>query len=204
MVKEVFRLPPAWEKLTSSKRDRLIREATSRTYKRLGLILSARMRRKIRSGVPPKNAPLTVALKGSSKPLADSGRLFKSITWKIENEGGPLRQLRVGVIKTDDETANIAKVVHNGARIVVTPKMSRLFSIVSRATTGGSVPSLHGRALKLVSRAKGPVFPMRVGSVITIPPRPFAKMVLTDPATPKDVRRIFLAELDRAFMKGSK
>lgn len=197
-MREVFKLPPAWEKLTTSKRDRFIEVATSRTYRRLGLILSARMRRKIRGGVPPKNSPLTIALKGSSKPLADKGRLFKSITWKIEGTG-TTRQLRVGVIRTDDEGANVAKIVHEGARIVVTPKMSRLFSLVSSYTLGRPTPTLHGRALELATRAKGVVYPMRVGSVIVIPPRPFARMVLTDPATPKDVRRVFLEELDRAF-----
>lgn len=197
MVRETIKLPKAWEALASSKRKALLQKAIDRAYKRLGLILTARMRRKIRGGVPPANRPMTVALKGSSKPLADSGRLFKSITWKVEGTGIE-KSLRVGVIKTSDEGANVAKIVHNGATIVVTPKMAKLFSVISSATMGRPV-SLYGRAEAMARRAKGPVYPMRVGTTITIPPRPFALMTLKDPKTPADVRRIFLEELSKGI-----
>ena len=197
MVRETITLPKAWETLSSPRRKALLERAVSRAYKRLGLILTARMRRKIRGGVPPANRPMTVALKGSSKPLADSGRLFKSITWRMEGSGIE-RTLRVGVIKTSDEGANVAEIVHNGATVVVTPKMAMLFSVVSSATMGRPV-SLYGRAEEMARRAKGPVYPMRVGTTITIPPRPFALMTLKDPKTPADVRRIFLEELSKGI-----
>lgn len=36
-------------------------------------------------GTPPPNKPSTVAKKGSSKTLIDTGRLRQSITWKVED-----------------------------------------------------------------------------------------------------------------------
>jgi hypothetical protein len=34
-------------------------------------------------GVPPPNAPSTVARKGSSRPLVDTGRMLNAITWEV-------------------------------------------------------------------------------------------------------------------------
>lgn len=39
---------------------------------------------KIRGGIPPPNAPSTVARKGSSTPLVDTGQLLQAITSKVE------------------------------------------------------------------------------------------------------------------------
>lgn len=40
---------------------------------------------KIASGMAPANAPLTIAIKGSSGTLRDGGRLYQSITWKLDS-----------------------------------------------------------------------------------------------------------------------
>lgn len=47
--------------------------------------LVAKVRRKITSGegVPPPNAPSTIAAKGSSRPLVDTGQLVHAITYQI-------------------------------------------------------------------------------------------------------------------------
>jgi phage gpG-like protein len=45
--------------------------------------LKAQMVRAIDAGIPPPNAPSTVAAKGSSKPLIDSGQLKQSITSEV-------------------------------------------------------------------------------------------------------------------------
>ena len=37
-------------------------------------------------GVPPPNAPETVAKKGSSRPLVDTGRLVDAIQWEVEKK----------------------------------------------------------------------------------------------------------------------
>lgn len=37
-------------------------------------------------GIPPPNAPATIAAKGSSKPLIDTGQLRQSVTWKAQTK----------------------------------------------------------------------------------------------------------------------
>lgn len=50
---------------------------------RLGLRVVRDVRGKIRSGLDPALAPATIAAKGSSKPLIDTGRLLRSITYQV-------------------------------------------------------------------------------------------------------------------------
>lgn len=57
----------------------------------LGLIgewFAGAVKKTITAGVPPPNAPRTIALKGSSKPLIDTGQLRQSITHVVEMQGG--------------------------------------------------------------------------------------------------------------------
>lgn len=49
----------------------------------LGSVLAAAIQEAIADGIPPPNAPSTIARKGSSKPLIDTGHLRQSITWKV-------------------------------------------------------------------------------------------------------------------------
>lgn len=55
----------------------------------LGAYLAAEMKKTITTGegVPPPNAPSTVAEKGSSRPLVDSSRMVNAITWADEKSG---------------------------------------------------------------------------------------------------------------------
>jgi phage gpG-like protein len=48
---------------------------------RLGLYAAGLIQHQIAQGVPPPNSELTVRMKGSSRPLIDTGRLRGSITW---------------------------------------------------------------------------------------------------------------------------
>lgn len=57
----------------------------------LGLLGEAAVgfaKKTIADGIPPRNAPATIAKKGSSTPLIDSGQLRGSITWQIKEGGG--------------------------------------------------------------------------------------------------------------------
>lgn len=36
------------------------------------------------AGIPPPNAPSTIAKKGSDRPLVDTGRLLGAITWEVK------------------------------------------------------------------------------------------------------------------------
>lgn len=51
--------------------------------KRLGVWIQGEIQQRIADGIPPPNAPSTIAKKGSSKPLIDTGQLRQSITHKI-------------------------------------------------------------------------------------------------------------------------
>lgn len=53
-------------------------------YGRVGMVATGDVQRKIRNHVPPPNAPSTIAKKGSSTPLIDTGRLRQSIDYTIE------------------------------------------------------------------------------------------------------------------------
>lgn len=51
---------------------------------RAGLLMVASMQQRIRGGIAPELADVTVARKGSSTPLIDTGQLVSSITHKVE------------------------------------------------------------------------------------------------------------------------
>lgn len=49
-----------------------------------GMYVVGLIRQRIANGILPANRPSTIARKGSSKPLIDTGELRNSITWKAE------------------------------------------------------------------------------------------------------------------------
>lgn len=50
---------------------------------RLGMTIVGEIQKRISQGIPPPNAPATIARKGSSTPLIDTGQLRSSITHKV-------------------------------------------------------------------------------------------------------------------------
>ena len=50
----------------------------------LGARIAGRIQQRIARGIDPPNAARTIARKGSSKPLVDTGQLRSSITWEVE------------------------------------------------------------------------------------------------------------------------
>lgn len=61
----------------------------------LGQYVVGLIKQRIANGIAPPNSPWTIARKGSSKPLIDTGQLRNSITYKVEIG----RQLGRGVIE---------------------------------------------------------------------------------------------------------
>jgi hypothetical protein len=51
---------------------------------KFGLWLTAKMQKRIRGGIAPPNDPATIARKGSSTPLINTGQLVSSITHEVE------------------------------------------------------------------------------------------------------------------------
>lgn len=51
---------------------------------KLGIVVVTDIQNQIRSNMPPPNSEVTVALKGSSHTLIDSGAMVGAVTWKVE------------------------------------------------------------------------------------------------------------------------
>lgn len=54
-------------------------------YERVGAVAASDVQRTIARGLPPPNAASTIAAKGSSKPLIDTGAFRQSVTWEIRD-----------------------------------------------------------------------------------------------------------------------
>jgi hypothetical protein len=59
------------------------RQSLKKSYGRVGIMLQLFMQHNLRFGGWKPNAPLTVALKGSSQPLIDTGQMRQSITFVV-------------------------------------------------------------------------------------------------------------------------
>ena len=53
---------------------------------KLGILAQGDIQAEITSLRSPPNADVTIALKGSSNPLIDTGEMRQAVTWKIEND----------------------------------------------------------------------------------------------------------------------
>lgn len=51
---------------------------------KLGVVAQGDIQSEITSLSSPPNSPVTIALKGSSNPLIDSGEMRQAVTWKID------------------------------------------------------------------------------------------------------------------------
>jgi phage gpG-like protein len=61
--------------------------AIERALALVGQMMESDMRSAIAAGIPPPNAARTIAAKGSSKPLVDSGQLRASISSAVVLHG---------------------------------------------------------------------------------------------------------------------
>lgn len=60
-------------------------QTTHKALDLLGAYIHGQIIANINRGIPPANAPSTVARKGSSKPLVDTGQLKGSISWEVRS-----------------------------------------------------------------------------------------------------------------------
>jgi hypothetical protein len=172
-----------------------LRRELAKATRRNGLLAVREVRQTIRRGVPPANAPLTIEIKGSDKPLVDKGSgLFQAIT---SVQVGDL-EVFVGVLRTDKHY-NIGLALHEGAAAKVTDKMRALFNVLWHTSTGRRHPaSLTGRAAELWERKPGGWMPLRPSTtVIKIPPRPFMEIAFKS----KDLQRRVMQEWEQAVQR---
>lgn len=52
---------------------------------RLGILAQGDIQSEITSLASPPNSPVTIALKGSSNPLIDTGEMRQKVTWKVDD-----------------------------------------------------------------------------------------------------------------------
>jgi hypothetical protein len=162
-----------------------------------GLYAVRAIRQEIKNGAYAPNAPLTIAIKGSSKPLVDTGNLFKAITHKMVDD----YTVWVGVLFTSG-SYNLSVALHEGATIKVTEKMRNLFELLFRASKGKLSPSkLTGRAAEIWERARTKeFFPLRKStSQIVIPPRPFMRRAIESSDLQLRVQGIWFEAIAKAM-----
>lgn len=158
------------------------------------------IRQKIKHGVKPPNAPLTVAIKQSDKPLVDRGDLFGAIS-VVQPDW---RSAFIGVNRKDP-LHDIAEVLHEGKIVPVTQKMRGLFFMLwlaSKAARGDAdapmVVPLSGRARELFERFQDwrPLKPET--RAIKIPARPFIRQAFEDPQVRRRVMEGWVRAVGRA------
>lgn len=146
---------------------------------RAGIWGEGQVKRGIRSGAPAGQEfaplhPLTIAQKGSSKPLIGKGGDLLGAVTHVVDGGTVWIGVKRGVKnKGGEEIANIAAVHEFGATVPVTEK--------SRAY-------LHSIGIHLKASTQ----------FIRIPPRPFLGPVLRDAAFQEGIRKIYLDALREA------
>lgn len=157
--------------LSPAKIPRRLRKHVRKATELNAMLGASEVTRAIYKGVPPPNSDLTVALKGSSRTLVDSGNLAGSVHGKAvdwdEGHIGVLRRKKAKrvskKVKGARYTNDIAALLYFGATISVTDKMRRLFFALA------SSKKYHGKIKPLSPKTK----------VIVIPPRRYLDAALT-------------------------
>lgn len=162
-----------------------------------GKIAERFVRMSISKGNFAPNAPLTIALKKSNKPLADKGDLFQAITSQIIDA----YTVHVGIFQTS-KVYDTAVAVHDGVSIRVTPAMRGMFFLLYKASIGEFPASkLEGRAAELFSKFQDwkPLKPST--QIIVIPPRPFLEGAMEDEGLRRAVQENWRQALRDVFVK---
>lgn len=165
-----------------------------------GKLLERAQRQTIQSSHGLKhNSALTIAIKGSSKPLVAKGELFQAITSAIIDN----YTVVVGVPQSNQKAYNVATIVADGAAVPVTDKMRGMFFALWKAAIGELEPGrLDGRAKELWEQSKGwngwkPLSPDT--DTIIIPARPWHEIAAKDPDMLKGVRENWERAIQQTF-----
>lgn len=167
-----------------------------RANRRIGIAFVRIARDFIKQRKYAVNAPLTVALKGKSLPLADSGQLMAALTFDLRGPFG----VALGVGRSPMAGRRLLyEVLHDGARIRVTPQMiGAVLKKISDQLSAGKFKGRsqtqrrqHKSALESTQRKLQQVSGKVTGaSFWIIPPRPF----LEEPLSSKEFIEIVVGE----------
>lgn len=173
------RLFGAWSELEKAIdprdfRKRLDREL-AKSFQRIGAKFVGVARAAITAEKYAPNSPITVILKGSSKPLVDRGTLYQGITYQV---GLDARSVRLGVVRqrSGAEVVDLALILHEGATIDVRrhPQVARkVWAMVGEALrASGALTARRRGAVRRAAELLGGGGGSR-GGVWVIPPRRF-------------------------------
>lgn len=196
-----LRLVGGWDKYIrklSPATQAKIRRASDLATRANALFMVREIRKRITAGDYAANAAMTVEIKGSSKPLVDSGRLFQSVTHR---RLAPSVYF-VGVLRTS-KAYNMALIVHEGAEVPVTAKMEAMFFMLWLVTTGkmniSDLKSERAKALARKARKSGGVILPIKGGWIHIPARRFLHEPFLDPALRAKMKLFWNTMIARAL-----
>ena len=144
--------------------ERKIRAATRLN----AMIMHAEIRRRIRGRKYARNAKVTLMIKGKKKPpLIRTGQLHAAIEQELINS----YKARVGI--RPGQNAKLAKILHEGATVKITPKV--------RAAIFGQIKEAGGNIDKLPK--------MKSKGVLRIPPRRFLTEVFENRKLRSEINR---------------
>ena len=217
------------ENLDGNKFQRRLDMELRRANELIGKKFQRTARGLIRAAVYAPNSPMTIILKGSSKPLLDRGDLYQAITYDVE---GPYA-VRVGVIKhrlKGADALDVAWILHEGATINVAqhPKVRRKMWAMLRERMAGIAKLSKPRREVVLAAAKGmglgkkrrftrkqiayliatgkisrpgPQYKPTSSPIWTIPARPFIARPLSDPEFPAYALKCWERAVKRALAK---
>lgn len=162
--------------------DRLKKNVAS-ANRRIGRQFQATARRRIRQGKYAANSPLTIALKGSSRPLVNGGQLFQGLSYDVPD----YTMVRVGVFRrgSGQEVVDIGHAVHEGYSFEPTD--------AQRAAVFAQLAEEERDSLSLGEPAK---------TTWTVPPRPYITDVLEDQGFQKFAGQQWIDAVRVTFLGG--
>lgn len=162
-----------------------------------GKLAVREVRKVIKGGMEPTNAPLTVMIKRSSKPLVNHGDLWAAIASTVVDDYTAF----VGVNRKNG-AYDVAVGLHEGTTTRVSEKMRMMFRNLWEASQGTLDPShLTGRAAELWARMPGGWLPLKKDTqFIVTPPRPFIVAAFRSPELHAQARANWEAAVQRAFL----
>lgn len=144
-------------------------------HTRVGQAGVAAIRNSIKADEYAANSPITVIIKGSSKPLVDRGDLFQAISYEIRGHW-----MRIGLFRqiAGVKTYNLGLLLHEGFSYTPTDRQraavwAKVAEALGSSRTGSSRQATRGAALAMGSRA-GSAAPVWV-----VPARPFIRKPLS-------------------------
>jgi hypothetical protein len=199
-------LTGAWESFADAMDPDLFRqrleEQLEMANERIGRQFIATAQRWIRADKYDPNSPITVILKGSSKPLVNRGDLFQGITF---DQSDPW-VLKLGIMRArpkGDDLVNIGLILHEGATVNVGahPQVRRkVWSMVTEALQ--KVGKLGQKSRAAAKGAASGLGGQPASNLWVIPARPFLLAPLASAAMQKTIKRTAIQAVKAAFQGG--